>query len=91
MENYRKRGAVLFSRYDLGNFAEWDGSADDVFTVEFTVTDYDVYNSAEATGYPAVVTDALDATPLRLVVDFINREHSFEGRINTCKFEFDKK
>ena len=91
VENYQKYGAVLFSRYDLGNFAEWDGSKDDIFQVEFEVTEYDVFNSGQAANYTAAVTDRLNETPLRLVTQFIYRDYSFSGRYNECKFDFIKK
>ena len=91
VENYQKYGAVLFSRYDLGNFAEWDGSKDDIFQVDFEVVEYDVYNSGQAANYSVAVTDSLNETPLRLVTQFIYRDYSFSGKYNSCKFDFFKK
>ena len=91
VENYQKRGAVLFTKYDLGNFTEWDGDKDDLFEVTFEVTEYDVFSTAQSTGYPAAVTNVLNDTPLRLVTQFIYKDHSFSGRYNECKFDFIKK
>jgi hypothetical protein len=91
VRNYTKRGAVIFNRGDLGNFAQWDGGPTDVFRVDFTVTDYDVYNVTEALAYPNAVTARLDTMPLELHVTFIYKDYAFSGRYNECKFDFASK
>ena len=90
VQNYQRYGAVLFSKQDLGNFSRWDGDENDPFTVDFTVSAYDIYNATAATGYPAATTTALQNTPLRLVVTFFTRNYGFAGRYHECMFDFNK-
>ena len=91
LANFRKYGAVLIRRQDVGSWPDWDGEKDDPFTIEFQVSDYAVYDPGEASGYPAAITDVLDSTPLRVAVTFIYSKHRFSGRYNECKFDFTTK
>ena len=88
VRNYTKRGAVLFTRGDLGNFSAWDGTGNDVFRVDFRATGYDTFNATEALAYPTAVTDRLDVMPLQLHVTFVYKDYGFSGRYNECKFDF---